>query len=83
MNRANVNHFPYRIVDLTVPPDSYSLLLLHGHVLLEVPRLDHLDGGKDHVLAHAQVFLLPKGDDPVVVPFQLLCRLDGFLVRRC
>ena len=65
-----------------VPPDGDPLFLLHGHVLLEVPGLDNLDGGKDHVLPHAKVLLLPEGDDSVVVPLQLLGRLDGFLVRR-
>ena len=41
-----------------------------------------LDGGKDHVLAHAQVLLLPQGDESVVVALQLLRAVDGLRVRR-
>ena len=41
-----------------------------------------LDGGKDHVLAHAQVLLLPQRDEPVVVALQLLGAVHGLRVRR-
>jgi hypothetical protein len=61
-------------------PDSDALLLLHGDVLLEVPALDDLDGGEDHVLPHPQVLLLPKGDHAVVVTLQFLSGVDGFLI---
>ena len=63
-------------------PDGNALLLLHGDVLLEVPALDHVDGGEDHGLAQPEVLLLPEGDDSVVVTLQLLCSVDGLLVRR-
>ena len=61
-------------------PDGDALLLLHGDVLLEVPALDDLDGGEDHVLPHPQVLLLPQGDHAVVVALQLLSGVDGFLI---
>ena len=41
-----------------------------------------LDGGKDHVLAHAQVLLLPQSDESVVVALQLLRAVHGLRVRR-
>ena len=47
------------------PPDGDPLFLLHGHVLLKVPGFDHFDGGKDHVLSHSQMLLLPSRNDPV------------------
>ena len=69
-------------MDLTVPPDGYSLLLLHGHVLLEVPGFDHFDGSKNHILTHTQVLFLPQSDDSVIMAFQFLGSFDGFMVRR-
>ena len=42
----------------------------------------NLDGGKDHVLAHAEVLLLPEGDEPVVVALELLGAVDGLRVGR-
>ena len=62
--------------------DRNPLLLLHGHVLLEVPGFHNLDGGEDHVLAHPEVLLLPERDHAVVVALQLLGRLDGLGIGR-
>ena len=44
--------------------------------------LTDLDGGEDHVLAHAEVLLLPEGDEAVVVALELLCAVDGLRVGR-
>lgn len=50
--------------------------------LSKIPALHNLDGSKDHVLTHAQLFLLPEGDAPLVLALELFGGVDGLLVGR-
>lgn len=57
-------------------------IVLEEIYLGKIPALHNLDGSKDHVLTHAQLFLLPQGDAPLVLALELFGGVDGLLVWR-
>ena len=79
MSNANyLNQFVRVFIESS--SDGNPLFFLHRDILLKVPTLDNLDGGKDHVLTHAQMLLLPQGDHSIVVSLQLLSCVNGLLL---